>query len=248
MLKFLPVLLVFSVCILFFLKPQTTQAASRGIPILTYHYVRDYNNPKDPTGNGLSVSPGNFSAQMDYLSAHGFTPITLDTMYAILSHKAGSPAKPIVLTFDDGYIDFYANAYPVLKAHNFQAVSFIVTGFVGRPAYLSWDNISEMYSSGLISFQARTVDHAYLPNLSYQQVLRELIDSKNALQSHIGYTVNSIAYPYGASNGFVIKAAQKSGFYGGIGTWFGRASSVSLNMPRIRIANFSLSTFASRVE
>lgn len=227
---------------------KSCAASPTHVPILMYHYIRDYNNPKDPTGNTLSVSPANFDQQMNYLSSHGYTPISLDTLYGIFNHQAASPAKPVVLTFDDGYIDFYANAYPILRKYNFHAVTFVVTGFVGQPAYLSWNNIHEMQSSGLITFEAHTVTHAYLPKLSYQAMLNELQQSKQTLQSQIGYTVNFISYPYGAYNWTVQSAAQQAGFVGGLGTWYGQASYKSMNMPRVRVnGNFSLQTFASRL-
>ncbi len=79
-------------------------------------------------------------------------------------------------------------------------------------------------------------------------MLKELQDSKNTLQSQTGYTVNFIAYPYGASNNMVWNAARQAGFVGGLGTWYGKASYPSINMPRVRISgNISLQNFASRL-
>lgn len=223
-------------------------ASPTHVPILMYHYIRDYNNPKDRVGNTLSVSPANFDQQMNYLASHGYTPITLDTLYGIFNHQAASPAKPVVLTFDDGYNDFYASAYPILQKYNFHAVSFIPTGLIGQGAYMSWGNIHEIQSSGLVTFEAHTITHAYLPRLTYQGMLTELQQSKQTLQSQTGYTVNFIAYPYGASNWTVQRAAQQAGFVGGVGTWYAQASYKSMNMPRVRVnGDFSLQTFASRL-
>jgi len=223
-------------------------ASPTHVPILMYHYIRDYNNPKDRVGNTLSVSPTNFDQQMNYLASNGYTPITLDTLYAIFNHQVTSPAKPVVLTFDDGYIDFYSQAYPILRKYNFHAVSFIATGLIGQPAYMSWGNIHEIQGSGLVTFEAHTITHAYLPKLSYQAMLHELLQSKQTLQSQTGYTVNFIAYPYGASNWTVQRAAQQAGFVGGVGTWYAQATYKSMNMPRVRVnGNFSLQTFASRL-
>jgi peptidoglycan/xylan/chitin deacetylase (PgdA/CDA1 family) len=125
----------------FLLFNSLTKANAQGfpIPVLMYHYIREYHFSKDPTGNQLSVSPNSFDQQMQYLVSHGYTPISLDTMYGILSGKASVAGKPIVLTFDDGYIDFYANAYPILKKYGFHAVSFVPTRFVGRPEYVSME-------------------------------------------------------------------------------------------------------------
>ncbi len=224
-------------------------AAGRvSVPILMYHYIRAYTNAKDTTGEGLSVSPSVFDQEMGYLAQNGYTPISLDTLYGIFNNQAPLPPKPIVITFDDGYIDFYANAYPILKKYGFHAVVFVITGFVGQPPFLSWNNIHEMQSSGLITFEAHTVNHAYLPKLSFTNMLKELQDSKNTLQSQTGYTVNFIAYPFGASNSTVWNAARQAGFVGGLGTWYGKPSSPGMNMPRVRISgNISLQNFASRL-
>ena len=89
--------------------------ATPQVPILMYHYIRDYQNPRDPVGINLSIAPALFAQQMQYLSSHGYTPITLDKLAAIFAGKAHAPAKPIVLTFDDGYKDLFTAAFPILK-------------------------------------------------------------------------------------------------------------------------------------
>lgn len=246
--KFVKNIILFLVALIFLFALPKNLNAQAGVPILMYHYVRDYPYKNDPNGITLSVSLSNFDAQMAYLKQNGYTPISLDTLYGIYNHQTQSPPKPVVLTFDDGYIDFYANAYPILKKYNFPAVSFVITGFVDKPGFLSWSNITEMQSSGLISFGAHTVNHAYLSKLSYQNMLNEMKQSKEALQAHLGRNTNFIAYPFGAANGTVYAAAQKLGFAGGIGTWFGKAWGPSMNMPRIRVnGQFTLQTFASRL-
>lgn len=246
--SFLKTFIVLFVLFLPLTVPSPTFAASMHVPILMYHYIRDYNYPKDAAGMVLSVSPANFDQQMAYLSSNGFTPITLDTLAAIYANQAPAPAKPVVITFDDGYIDFYANAYPILHKYGFHAVSFIISGFVGKPAFMNWDNIKELQKSGLVSFESHTVSHAYLPGMSYPQMLKELLDSKSAIQAQTGVPVNFVAYPSGGTNSFVIKAAQSAGYVGGVGTWFGKPYGITMNMPRIRVnGGFSLALFASRL-
>lgn len=231
--------------ILFF-TIQTSAAPS--VPILMYHYIGNNPNPKDLARNTLSVSPGKFEEQMSYLSSHGYTPITLDTLYGIFNHQTSPPPKPIVLTFDDGYIDFYTTAYPILRKYNFHAVSFIPTGLIGGVYYMNWSQIKEIQAGGLVNFEAHSVSHANLPTLSSQKVLQELFNSKNVLGIRIGYPVNFIAYPYGTSNQIVQGLAKKVGFVGGLGTWYSKASSVSFNMPRIRITGgMSLKDFVSKI-
>ncbi len=228
---------------------KSALAASVRVPILTYHYVGNNPNPKDLQRNALSISPDKFDAQMNWLSKNGYTPITLDTLWAIFGHKTNAPAKPIVITIDDGYIDFYTTAFPIMQKYGFHSVAFIPTGLIGGSYYMNWDQIKELQRTGLVSFEAHSVSHAYLPGLSWNQMYKELGDSKITLQSQINFPVNFIAYPYGATNASVISAAQKAGFVGGAGTWFGRANYPSMNLPRIRVSGaWNLGYFAKVVQ
>lgn len=226
--------------------PSVTLAA--GVPILMYHYIGNNPNPKDTARNTLSVAPDKFEAQMDYLFKNGYTPITLDTLYGIFNKQTTAPAKPVVLTFDDAYIDFYTTAFPILRRFNFHAVSFVPTGLVGGSYYMNWNQIKEIQASGLVTFEAHTVKHVNLVSQSFANALKEMLDSKNVLQTQTGYPVNSIAYPFGASNGTVQKAARQAGFVGGLGVWRGKAIGPGMNLPRIRITGqMSLKDFASRL-
>lgn len=224
----------------------TKVQAGFGVPILTYHYVANNPNPKDTARDALSVSPDKFESQMEYLSKNGFTPISLDTLFAIFSKKAAAPSKPIVLTFDDGYDNFYTIAFPILRRFNFHAVSFISTGLIGGSYYMNWNQIKAIQSSGLVTFEDHTVTHANLVTLSFSNALKQMQDSKNILQSETGYPVNFIAYPFGSTNNSVQFAARKAGFIGGLGTWYGKASGPGMNMPRIRITGqMTLKDFVS---
>lgn len=232
---------------LFFIIPKPA-FAQISVPILLYHYIGNNPNPKDTARNTLSVSPDKFDAQMGYLSKNGYTPISLDTLYGIFNKQTQAPGKPIVLTFDDGYMDFYYNAFPILNKYNFHAVSFIPTGLMGSGYYMNWDQIKQIQSSGLVTFEDHTVTHVSLTTLSFDRAYKEILDSKNNLESQTGYPVNFIAYPNGASNNNVYAAAQKAGIVGGLGTWRGKANGPSYNMPRIRITGqMSLADFASRL-
>ncbi len=233
----------------FFLAPTPSYAAAPAVPILMYHYIRDYHAASDPVGINLSIAPAVFAQQMQYLASHGYTTISLDTLAAIFAGKDKAPAKPIVLTFDDGYKDFFTAAFPVLKKHHFHATSFVITGFVGQPRYLSWHDIKVMQASGLISFESHTVHHTFLPGVSYKQALDEVVTSKKTLQAETGTTVNFIAYPDGATDATVESAVQKAGYVGALGTWFAKATSISFDMPRVRIpGGISLAGFIGRVQ
>lgn len=188
------------------------------IPVLMYHYIRINPNPTDKVGFNLSVTPGNFAAQMDYLATHNYHSISLDRLGAVMLGEAKLPQNPIVITFDDGYKDVYTAAFPILKAHGFNAVSFVITGFVGGPNYLNWDQIKQMQGSGLLTFGSHTVNHIALVNTNIKRIQQEVLDSKNVLQSHLGYPINWIAYPYGSVNGTTANVVKQTGYIGAFGT------------------------------
>ena len=235
------------VLILALITPTQTLAQT-SVPVLMYHYIGNNPKPSDKARDILEVTPDKFEQQMTYLQKNGFTPINLDTLYGILNHQTPPPAKPIVLTFDDGYIDFFTTAFPILSKYNFKAVSFIPTGLIGTGYYMNWDQIKQIQKSGLISFEGHTVHHANLPSLNPEEALKELKTGKEILESQTGSKVNFVAYPYGFTNGYVEELARQAGFAGGFGTWFGKTSFEGMNMPRIRITgNMTIADFASRI-
>lgn len=221
------------------------------LPVLMYHYIRVNPWPTDTVGFNLSVTPSNFAAQMDYLVEHGFHTISLDELGAALFYKAALPAKPIVITLDDGYADSYTAALPILKQRGMKAVNFVITGVVGGPSvYLTWPEILEMSASGVFTFGAHTVHHSALTYLSDAAVRQELAESKKALEEHLGYPVNWLAYPYGNVNDRVAGLTRAAGFVGAFGTNLGtfQSTDAMFTLPRIRIGGGdSVGSFAAKL-
>lgn len=240
-------LLFLALLLLILISPKIT-LATPNVPILMYHYVGENPIPSDHGRDYLSVSPSKFEEQLTYLKNNGYTPISLDELYGIYGNLTQPPAKPVVLTFDDGYIDFYTTAYPILAKYNFKAVSFIPTGLIGTGYYMNWDQIKQIQRSGLVTFEGHTISHPNLTLLSSTEALRELKEGKEILQSQTGYPVNFIAYPVGISNFHVQELAKQAGFVGGVGTWSGKTNSPGINMPRIRInGQMTLENFISQL-
>src|SRR3989344_1496484 len=220
------------------------------IPILPYHYIGESSAQADQVRFNLLLRGTQFSLQREYLSKEGYHPIDLDTMLAGLSGAAILPTKPIVITFDDGYSDLYSSAFPILKKYNFKAVAFIPTGLVDTPNYATWDELSKMHSSGLISLQAHSVRHANLAAVSPEILVNELTESKKTLEGKFGLPVNFVAYPYGSSNQVVWEAVKKAGYLGALGTWSSLivTEGTIFNIPRVRISGgTNLATFISKL-
>lgn len=229
--------------------PQNSGKSVR-VPILYYHYIGNNPNPADTARDSLSITPDLFEKQMNYLSSNGFNTISLDTLYAAL--KGGLlPPKPVVLTFDDGYVDFYVNAFPILERYHIHATSFIPTSLIGGGYYMSWNQIKEIQSSGLISFEAHSLTHPNLVSLSPEAAKNQITESRKVLESEIGVPVNFFAYPYGASNSQDWEYAKEAGYAGAVGTWSGKFESEGdeFDWPRIRMGGaVPMSTFEADVQ
>ena len=115
-----------------------------GVPVLNYHQV----NNKYQTV--LTMKPENFDEQMKYLHDNDYHSITQEEFDAYMSGDGDLPDRPVMITFDDGYIDNYKEAYPILKKYGFTATIFVITDLVGKPGYLTWPMIQEMAADGVM--------------------------------------------------------------------------------------------------
>lgn len=219
--------------------PQSVDYQLR-VPILMYHYISNNPNPEDRARYSLSTPPDLFESEMKYLIENDYTTLTLDTLYVALQKSTTLPIKPVILTFDDGYIDFYINAFPILRRFNLHATVFIPTGLMNQGYYLQWSQIQEMQASGLVHFGAHTVNHAHLPALSADKILFELTESKRILQDKLGVPINFLSYPGGSTNSQIIELTKKAGYMGSVGTWAGliQSKKTIYNMPRVRINGY----------
>jgi peptidoglycan/xylan/chitin deacetylase (PgdA/CDA1 family) len=189
-----------------------TGARTLNMPILMYHYVRTPPSMlADLIGYKLSVSPDDFTAQMDWLAVNRYHPVDFNDMRAYFSGTSSLPSKPVVITFDDGYRDLYTTAFPILAAHRFKAVAYIVSSFVGQPRYVTKDQILEMDKAG-IQIASHTVDHPNLARSSYGSAIYQLSESKRWLEQLVGHPVVDFAYPSGQASVNVVSALGATGY------------------------------------
>jgi len=207
------------------------------VPILMYHYIRVNPNPVDRVGAGLSVNPDLFARQMAYLAEAGYTPVTLEDVYAAWTVGAPLPPKPVILTFDDGYRDFFTAAYPVLKAHGFKATVYVIVDFLDRPAYLTWEMLSTLVSEGLVTVGAHTLTHVDLTAAAPDRARREVFLSKQRLEERLGVAVVDFAYPAGRYNPTVVGLVDAAGYRTAVTTRPGAVLRLEerLTLPRVRV-------------
>ncbi len=219
------------------------------VPILLYHYVRVNPDPRDRVGFSLSTVPAMFRAQMQYLAAHGFHVLRLpDTVEAIRLHHP-LPPRSVVLTFDDGYADFFTAAIPELRRHGFTATDFVITGRVGGWSYMTWSQVRAADGMGF-TIGAHTVNHVALSAQSRARAMWEMQQSKLALEAALGHPVVDFAYPYGSFNGLDEALARQLGFETAVSTRTGawHTPAALMHLERLRVGGgMSLTTFARLV-
>ena len=214
------------------------------VPIAMYHSVTADADP----ANRLQVSVKSFQRQMDFLKTHHYNVVPLEAIARLIRDKKKIPPKTIAITLDDGNIDNYVYAYPILKKLDFPATIFIIINEVGRPGgdRLSWDKIKEMQLSGRIDFGSHTLDHPYLVDVKSDAELRkQIFDSKRLLEAKLGRPVDMFCYPAGRFNGrirqLVIDAGYKFAFATNLGSRFSDDDIFAIK--RLRISSSSDNLF-----
>ena len=199
----------------------------------------------------LAAAPDRFAQQLEYLHASGYHTVTAAELVTAMKSGTPLPAKPVVLTFDDGTADFYEVALPMLAEHGFTATLFATSGWMtgaqgrtcGRtvrkvPAgMLSWDQLRAIAGAG-IEIGGHTVTHPQLDQLPPDLLGKELADSKNELESQLGQPVSGVAYPFGYSSRLVRAHAACAGYEYGcvVGNRLATGASDQFALPRLTIS------------
>jgi peptidoglycan/xylan/chitin deacetylase (PgdA/CDA1 family) len=218
-------------------EPPPGDAIPAGhVPILMYHYIRVNPNPRDAVGRNLSVSPDHFALQMQFAHDHGFKTITLEQLYTAVATGKKLDRRTMVLTFDDGYEDFYTTAWPVLKQYGFTATSYVVGNFVGRQGYMTWDQVDELDRAG-IEIGAHSLTHPDLTRQTPAALDAQVAGSKAILEQHLGHPVYEFCYPSGRFNSAVLADVHKAGYHDATTTVPGVFESMptAYFWPRVRI-------------
>ena len=183
------------------------------LPILMYHRIDALAPSLVPITRRLTVAPADFAAQMRWLKRHGFHAVSQLQAFDALERGGHLPAKPIMITFDDGYRDVYKNALPVLVRLRIPATAYVITGRIGGPdpSFLTWGELRILERGG-VAIGSHTVTHADLTALDDAHALAELRDSRAILQRRLHHPVQWFAYPYGAEDARVVALARRAGY------------------------------------
>jgi peptidoglycan/xylan/chitin deacetylase (PgdA/CDA1 family) len=212
----------------------------RKVPILMYHSVGKEEQLARGPYYRTSVSPESFSLQMNFLHLRGYRTCTLTEAIACLDKPtSGTDDKVVVITFDDGFADFYTGAFPILHRFGLTATMFLPTGYIADSPMafkdhncMTWSQIRELQKCG-IEFGSHTVTHPQLRTLDRPAIERELTESKKAIEDRTGCAAESFAYPYAfpqVDTGFrrlLRECLESAGYVNGVCTIVGRANTSS---------------------
>lgn len=177
-----------------------TATPPSGFPILEYHMVTE--EPR-PGAERYVVLPEDFAAQLDYLTAEGYTTITPQDYARARKGKQQLPEKPVILSFDDGYEDNHRVILPMLEERGMKAVFYVVTNDIGLPGYMTWDDLFDLERHGM-EIGSHTANHIPLTTLPPEKQREELHLSKLMLEWKGLKTIYSFSYPTGAYDAGIV--------------------------------------------
>lgn len=198
--------------------PKVSPEFSIKIPILLYHYVEYVKDKNDTIRQKLNIDPYILTSQIETLKTAGYTFITPSDLADGLAGKRKLPPKVVMLTFDDGYMDFYTDVFPILKKEQVKAVAYIVPDFLNRPNFMFTFQLQEIAKSPLIEIGAHTMNHLWLKGMDKQKAEYEIAQSRKSLQDMLHLPINSFAYPYGAFDKQTMELVQSAGFTDAVST------------------------------
>jgi peptidoglycan/xylan/chitin deacetylase (PgdA/CDA1 family) len=183
----------------------TAHATGDAVPVLEYHVIGD--PPPGAPLPGLYLSVPDFRAQLDWLAAHGYRAVTMDAVWRHWTSGAPLPAKPVVLTFDDGYASDVTVVRPLLRAHGWPGnlnlqIGNLVPQKVRRLIAAGWE------------IDAHTFTHHDLTTETGSELAHDVAGSRSWLRSVFRVPANFFCYPAGRYDAAVIAAVQRAGYEG----------------------------------
>jgi len=221
------------------------------VPILMYHHISSQ-PPLAQSQVGLTVTDENFAAQLAYLAAHGYHAVRLVDLFDNLYYGRPLPDRPVVLSFDDGYLDNYTDAFPLLRRYHMVGEFAIIAAYpgitLGVNRYMTWPQITEMAAVGM-DIESHTIDHQDLGLLDPAHATYEIQYSRGIIETRIHRAVQFMTYPSGEPFRSGTPDAQRRitdllGQYGYVGALLDpltpsilQVAQSPYQLPRVRVSN-----------
>jgi len=180
------------------------------VPVLLYHHIGI-----SPSNSEYYVSPEVFDQQMALLHKWGYRTISVETMVKAISEGTELPAKPIILTFDDGSESVHSTAMPILQKYNFTGTAYIVYKYIGANQFMDTEEIRDLYTKGW-EIGSHSINHLDLTTIPDSQE-SEIIESRWKLQDRLGIPILTFAYPFGTYDEDSVYFARYAGYIAAVG-------------------------------
>lgn len=209
-------------------------------PILLYHRV------SEGTASRYRLSPTAFRQQMAKLAEWGYTSVTISQLVDAIATGSKLPAKPVVISFDDGYRDLYEVVFPIMQEYGFVGTAYIIMRTLDTQGEIQSSELKEMAAAGW-----EIGSHSYSHNILEKSTLgyqKEFEGSRQALEEKIGVKIRTFSYPYGDAAYSIRRLAAKYGYDAavGLGTFYEHTSADLYYLSRIEIqSDYDLGKFAS---
>ncbi|HYC27320.1 MAG TPA: polysaccharide deacetylase family protein [Chitinophagaceae bacterium] len=181
------------------------------VPVLCYHRLREWKPDEKASMKAYIVPIANFKAQIKMLADSGYHTITPDEYYAYLAYGAPLPSKPVMITFDDTSEEHYTIAFPELQKYGFNGTFFIMTVSLGRPGYMTKEQVKDLSDKGQV-IASHTYDHHNVKQYEGQDYDNQMLKPKEKLEAIIGKKVDYFAYPFGEWKAAAIPELQKRNY------------------------------------
>jgi peptidoglycan/xylan/chitin deacetylase (PgdA/CDA1 family) len=207
------------------------------VPILMYHRVPEFDECKGHPYYCTNTTVAVFERQMRFLHENGYRTVSVPEAYQAVQSLVPNPGQKLVaITFDDGYRDFYTNAFPILNRYGLSATMFLPTAYIGDSARrfkdcdcLTWNEVRELRRAG-VEFGSHTVTHPQLRAVTREQLQKEIRVSKTEIEQRLGRAADTFSYPYAFpetdrsfADGLQYILAE-NGYRHGVSTIIGRAA------------------------
>lgn len=185
--------------------------ARSDVPVLCYHQIRDQRPDDSASSRAYIMPPATFRAELDYLAAEDFHPISADQLFAHLATGAALPAKPVLLTFDDSDESQFTDALPSLLGHHFPATFFIMTVVLGKPHYMDEAQLRQLVTDGM-TIGGHTWDHHRVDRYSGDDWRVQIEQPTAELERIVGQPLRYFAYPFGVWNPTAFDHLRSAGY------------------------------------
>ncbi len=200
-----------------------------------------YHSVGGGASDAFTLEPAEFSAQLDWLSAHQFHTITMRQYMDFRDRGAKLPDHPVAITFDDGFADAYSVARAALAAHGMVATFFLVERWVavdaahryaqtilGAPrSYVTWDEVRALEAAGN-EIGSHSLTHRRLSHAAAATLDEEIGRSKTLIETELGHPVSAFAFPFNAVSSAARAVVRDAGFRGAVAGDHGMGGAMNL--------------------